>query len=175
MLKSKQVWMMMGLLAIATLTLAACGSNPAVMYRGGAQRTGLYDAPGVPELGGVKWKFETGDGIWPSPVVTDGVVYVGSDDDHLYAVDVETGEEVWKFYTLKNMKPADTRRPLYDDFSSSPLVVDGVVYVGGVDGSACFYAIDAQTGPICGTRLSFATAAPTRSMSPAFRAPAPWP
>jgi outer membrane protein assembly factor BamB len=35
---------------------------------------------------------------------------------------------------------------LYDDFSSSPLVVDGVVYVGGVDGSACFYAINAQTG-----------------------------
>jgi len=178
----------MGLLVIVTLMLAACQSNPksAVMYRGGAQRTGLYDTQSVPELDGVKWKFETGGEVWPSPVVADGVVYVGSDDDHLYAVDTgtgegiwkfqtgddvhsspaiadgvvyfgswdhtvyavdaQTGQEIWKFYTLKNMKPADVRRPLYDDFSSSPLVVDGVVYVGGVDGSACFYAIDAQTG-----------------------------
>jgi outer membrane protein assembly factor BamB len=168
--------------------LAACQSkqSSAAMYRGGARRTGQFDTPGVPEFSEGKWKFNTGDRIWSSPVVAGGVVYFGSDDGYLYAVDIETGgevwkfqtgddvrsspaivdgvvyfgswdnyvyaldaktgEEIWNFYTLKNIKPVDVRRSMHDDFSSSPLVVDGVVYIGGVDGGACFFAIDAQSG-----------------------------
>ena len=33
-----------------------------------------------------KWKFETGDVVESSPVVSDGVVYFGSTDNYLYAV-----------------------------------------------------------------------------------------
>ena len=32
-----------------------------------------------------------------SPAVSDGVVYVGSNDTYLYAVDVQSGQEKWKF------------------------------------------------------------------------------
>jgi len=48
--------------------------------------------------GALKWKFLTNDPISASPVVraSDGVVFVGSGDAHVYAVDV-TGTEVWKF------------------------------------------------------------------------------
>jgi outer membrane protein assembly factor BamB len=46
---------------------------------------------------GVKWKFKTEGEVWSSTVVVGGVVYFGSYDDHLYAVDIETGQEKWRF------------------------------------------------------------------------------
>jgi outer membrane protein assembly factor BamB len=33
-----------------------------------------------------KWKFKADDGILPSPAISDGVVYFGSNDGSLYAV-----------------------------------------------------------------------------------------
>ena len=39
----------------------------------------------------VKWTFETGEAIVSSPAVAGGTVYVGSSDNFLYAVDVESG------------------------------------------------------------------------------------
>jgi len=51
------------------------------------------------------------------PAVSDGIVYVGSDDTRLYALDAGSGEEKWRFQC--------------DDYvDSSPAVVDGTVYVG---------------------------------------------
>jgi eukaryotic-like serine/threonine-protein kinase len=48
------------------------------------------------------------------------VVYFGSGDKHLYAVDTNTGQERWKFKTE-------------DGISSSPAVSGGVVYFGSGD------------------------------------------
>lgn len=61
-------------------------------------------------------------------------VYVGSDDGTLYAVDAETGEEVWAFDEPD------------DHLFSSPTVVDGIVYVGSADGT--LYAVDAAAGEL---------------------------
>lgn len=169
--------------------LCACqsgGKIPPVVYRGDLQRTGFFETEDLQELDGVKWKFQTADEIWSSPVVADGVVYFGSDDDHLYAVDVESGEEiwrfktgedihsspaiagglvyilsydgylyavdiqsgqqVWKFNTLERSILSEFPRPSWDDFMSSPVVADGVVYIGGLDPLHCFFALDAKTG-----------------------------
>ena len=54
------------------------------------------------------------------PVVAGGVVYVGSDDDHLHAIDSQTGQEKWKF-------------KIDADVLSSPTVADSVVYFGVMD------------------------------------------
>ena len=62
-----------------------------------------------------------------SPVVASGVVYIGSYGKHLYAVDAESGEEIWRFETE-------------DRVFSSPAVHEKVVYVGGNDGH--LYAIE---------------------------------
>jgi len=32
-----------------------------------------------------KWKYETGDKVYSSPAVADGIVYVGSSAGHVYA------------------------------------------------------------------------------------------
>jgi outer membrane protein assembly factor BamB len=61
-----------------------------------------------------------------SPAVANGVVYVGSDDNNLYALNATTGAKLWSYTTGG-----------YVD--SSPSVVKGVVYVGSDDGNV--YAI----------------------------------
>lgn len=66
-----------------------------------------------------------------SPAVVADVVYFGSGDGHVYALDARTGELRWKFATG-------------DVVHASPTVVDGVVYVGSWD--SWFYALDARTG-----------------------------
>jgi eukaryotic-like serine/threonine-protein kinase len=66
-----------------------------------------------------------------SPVVAQGAVYFGSGDGNVYAVDIATGEQRWKFKTG-------------DVVHSSPAFADGVLFFGSWD--SYFYAIDAATG-----------------------------
>ena len=68
-----------------------------------------------------------------SAAVANGIVYVGSTDNHLYAFDAKTGTPVWQ---------AATGAPIM----SSPAVADGVVYVGSNDGQV--YAFDAENGAV---------------------------
>jgi outer membrane protein assembly factor BamB len=60
--------------------------------------------------------------------VFNGVVYFGSDDSYLYALNASTGAQLW-------------RHLLFDKVQSSPAVAHGVVYVGG-------YALNARTGAL---------------------------
>ena len=63
--------------------------------------------------------------------VANGVVYIGSNDNNLYAIDTLTGREKWQFKTRMGV-------------DSSPAVANGVVYIGSNDKN--LYAIDALTG-----------------------------
>ena len=79
----------------------------------------------------VVWSFTTGSGVYSSPAVADGVVYVGSQDVNVYALSAATGAKVWSFATGGPVQ-------------SSPAVADGVVYIGSADGNV--YALSAATG-----------------------------
>src|SRR2546421_8738157 len=63
------------------------------------------------------WTYTTGDAIESSPVVAGGIVYIGSKDHTLYALDARTGTEIWSY---------TTGGAIY----STPTVVDDVVYIG---------------------------------------------
>ncbi len=65
------------------------------MFRANLQRTGVYNTKGIHQLTELKWKFKTED-VDSSPAIADGVVYFGSFDGNLYAVDIKTGQEKWK-------------------------------------------------------------------------------
>jgi eukaryotic-like serine/threonine-protein kinase len=103
------------------------------MFRGDAAHSGVYAGLGPRQFHGLKWKFATGDRIVSSPVWSDGVLFFGSDDGNVYAVDAATGRQRWKFSTGG---PAP----------SSPAVAEGRAYFGSYDGR--FYAVDSRTGKL---------------------------
>src|SRR5439155_22971134 len=103
----------------------------------------------------LKWKFATGgerrfaakhlhgsepatemmpdpfDFFLSSPVVSDGVVYFGSSDTNVYALDAATGAVKWKFKTAEVVH-------------SSPALANGTLFVGSWD--TYLYALDAASG-----------------------------
>lgn len=81
----------------------------------------------------VDWQYPTGGAIWSSPVVANGVVYVGSEDKTVYALNAGTGALIWK-YTTGGI------------IHSSPTVANGVVYIGSFDNNV--YALNAATGTL---------------------------
>lgn len=114
--------------------LSVAQSAPAqTTFHGSVARTGVYDSPGPKQLGGVKWAFKTDGPIIGSPAVSGGVVFIGSLDTNLYAVNQETGTQKWRF---------KTEGPI----ASSPAVANGTVYFSGNDG--VFYALAADTGAV---------------------------
>jgi len=79
----------------------------------------------------LKWIYATGDQVWSSPAVANGVVYVGSYNGNVYALNASTGAKLWTYATA-------------DPVVSSPAVANGVVYVGSWDNNV--YALNASTG-----------------------------
>lgn len=108
-------------------------AQDAPMFRNDLAHSGIYAGPGVPALHGVKWSFHTSGEVTSSPAIAGGVVYFGSNDGKLYAVDAGTGAQRWKFATKSRV-------------TSSPAVSGGLVFFGSFDGN--FYAVDAATGKL---------------------------
>ena len=139
------LWML-----LVAFVLSGCGgqSQDAPMFRANPARTGVFPSNGPTRLNELAWKFKTDGMVNSSPAVADGVVYVGSWDGRLYALDAETGQEKWRFKTDGQVY-------------SSPAVAGGMVYIGSLDGR--LYALDAETGQ---EKWSFKTGSPVPS-SPA--------
>lgn len=75
------------------------------------RNTGASELPGF-DPGTQPWSFQTGRGIFATPVVAaDGTVYLGSADHNLYGLN-EQGKEVWRFQTGEII---DTAPALLDD------------------------------------------------------------
>ena len=128
------------LLASAVLYSVLSWAQDAAMFRGNLQHTGVYNAAAVPRLNGVKWKFHTAGRVISSPAIVNGVLYVGSTDGSLYAIDASSGAQKWKYETKGWVV-------------SSPAVDLGTVYFESYDSN--FYALDAETGQL---KWKFATA-----------------
>jgi outer membrane protein assembly factor BamB len=127
----------------------------------------------APPKGQLKWTFQTNSGLlsvppapipgWnigrreipkdqegqvrSTPAVIDGAAYFGSDDGHIYAVDIKTSEEIWRFQTGGEVE-------------SSPAVAGGLVLVGSL--SNTFFALDQKTGE---PRWTFNTGSMVQSSS----------
>jgi serine/threonine-protein kinase len=79
--------------------------------------------------GGLRWKSPVG-GL-SSPAVANGVVYLGSDDNHIYALNAKTGAVLWAYVTGNYVR-------------SAPAVVNGVVFVGSDDGNVYAFHLPGQ-------------------------------
>jgi len=67
------------------------------MIGGDLARTGAVGANTALPQGKALWTFDTGKPIQSSPAVVGGTVYIGSEDNHLYALDAVTGAQKWAF------------------------------------------------------------------------------
>ena len=126
-----------------------------------------------------KWRFPKRDdqvvgAIYGTALVTEDRLFIGTLDRNLYALNKETGAEVWAYPTEGRIfgSPALYEDTLYvaDDkgivyainerdgnlvwtfegakkrFWSTPIVADGVLYIGGMD--KILYAVDARSGDL---------------------------
>src|ERR1043166_3418836 len=85
------------LLIFSSISFSLAASCPAQsMFRGDPTHSGVYSGTAPRQFHRVKWKFATGDRIVSSPVIQDNTIYFGGDDGNVYAVDAETGRQVWK-------------------------------------------------------------------------------
>ena len=105
--------------------------SPESKFRSDPENSGVYDDSGIRPSMTKVWEFRTGGGVSSSPTVAKGVVYIGCDDQNLYAIDAYTGEEKWRFRTGGGV-------------SSSPDLTNGVVFFGSED--QYLYAVNATSG-----------------------------
>jgi outer membrane protein assembly factor BamB len=109
-----------------------------VVYIGSSDALQLFAIDA--ETGRTIWNFRTGGWSWSTPRVGDDVVYIGGLSASPYyfegvtlragffAVDQKTGESLWEF------TPQPIAGYLTGGVFSRPEIVDGVVYVGALDG-----------------------------------------
>ena len=117
-----------------------------------------------------KWSFATGDYIVASPALYDGMVFAGSANGNLYAINATDGKELWRYGKVGRIEssPAVSRNMVFfgsndnsfyalwlngtlawsfktgDKVLSSPAFAYGVVYFASTDGK--LYASEAADG-----------------------------
>ncbi len=95
------------------------------------------DAPSDFEnIPSIEWKFKTNGPFFSSPVISGNIVYAGSLDSTLYAVDIPTGKLKWKFKTGGEIRSTVC---LYGE------------YVLLYSGDATLYSIDKNSGKVVWT------------------------
>jgi eukaryotic-like serine/threonine-protein kinase len=123
--KGEQVW-------VNDHTVSWIISTPAVAD--GRVFAGSSDAQFIQSLdhatGRELWRFKTNGPVWSSPAVAGQIVYCGSNDGNMIALDKTSGTERWRFKTN-------------DKIFSSPVVSDGMIYFGSDDGT--MYALEGST------------------------------
>lgn len=122
--------------------------------------------------GRVIWTYYTDGPVRSSPFLAEGHAFIGSDDGYLHAINMVSGRQAWRtdaggpirstpyvspqdesiffgnedgdFFALDFRGQVRWRFKAKRAITSSPIVIDSIVYFGSVD--TTFYALDAQSG-----------------------------
>ncbi len=115
--------------------LASATDNGWTQYQNNSAHSGYTSKAVAPDTLRREWSVDTGTGItFASPVIADGIVYVGTISGELQARNLDTGELMWRY-------------DVGDQLRGSPAVSDGVVVIGGGLAGG-FTALDAATGDV---------------------------
>lgn len=109
------------------------------MFRGDPAHSGTYPGRVPRAFHRTKWVFPTGDRIVGSPILQDNALFFGGDDGNIYAVEADTGRQIWK---------RSTGGPV----PCTPAIANGTLFAASYDGK--LYALNTQTGAV---RWKFAT------------------
>jgi len=140
-------------------------------FQQGPDHQGFSAVDFAPVTNNTKWIFNTSGTIFSSPIIANGVVYIGSDDSNVYAINITNGSKIWNYATgsIVRSTPAyyngtiyvgSNNKKVYAFYENgslrwnvsttgaigfaSPMVSDGTVYIGNQAGT--FYALNATTG-----------------------------
>ncbi len=117
-----------GLFRMAVVDLV----NDWPMFHQNLSHTGFSSATGLPTTNTTTWTYTTGGRVFEtSPTVVGDIVYVGSEDFNLYALNATNGSRIWS-YLAGNV--------IY----GAAAVAGDTVYVGSDDGY--LYALNATNG-----------------------------
>jgi eukaryotic-like serine/threonine-protein kinase len=116
---------------LALAAWAAQLSQTWPMFRGSSNLTGTSSAE-LPKSLKLRWSYPAKDSIESSAAIAEGIVYMGSMDSSLYAIDLDSGKLRWRY---------ETKGPIQE---SSPCIHNKVVYIGDLNG--VLHAVNADTG-----------------------------
>lgn len=112
-------------------------------FHANLKRTGEFSKTGVPQAqNALRWSYATGGVVQSSPVVVNGILYVGSDDYNVYALNATTGALIWKYLTGGAVK-------------SSATVFNNNVFIGSNDGY--LYCLNATSGTLVWRTKAYTT------------------
>ena len=106
--------------------------NGVVYFGGSFPNDSIYALDA--NTGALLWSYYTGGAVGSSPVVSNGVVYIGAQDS-LYALNASTGALIWSYTTPSSIE-------------CSPTIANGVVYIASDDPDHKLYALNAITGKL---------------------------
>lgn len=86
------------------------------------------------------WQYERGVPLTPSPLVTDGQLYMVSDNGIATALDAASGKEIW-------------RQRMPGNYSASPVFIDGHVYFLSEDGETTVITTGKEFRKVAGNKL----------------------
>ena len=107
--------------------------------------------------GRLRWRYDTGAPVRSSPVIGQApgpghgeIVYVGSSNGMLYAIDAATGRRRWSY----NTTPSDPFLLVRNNLNGSPALGRTGIYIGGEDGDLEYVPYDYclhRSDPRCST------------------------
>ena len=103
------------------------------MFLGNIQHTGNYNSSPIKNKPSILWKVKTKGQVISSPVIVNNSVYVGSQDQKMYAINALTGKIKWTFKASGAI-------------SSTVAVAKGKVMFLSYDGN--FYALNQKDGKL---------------------------
>ena len=89
------------------------------------------------------WTFQTGDnegGLQATPIVIDGVMYLSTSHNRVFAIEAATGRELWSYY----FQLPKGFTIFYGPWNRGLAVADGRVFLGTLDNHVV--ALDAKIG-----------------------------
>jgi len=128
------------LLAIVALTsIAVADESGWTSFRNGPQNLGIAHSE-LPDDLELVWEIASPDGITSTPVIADGITYVGTLSGELLAIELKTGNILWKYNTIEKKDPSD-----FAPGFNAPLALNKTTVFGG-DDFGMFHAVDRKTG-----------------------------
>jgi eukaryotic-like serine/threonine-protein kinase len=121
---------------------------------GNSARTGVHPGPGPNGRPHLQWRIQTGAEIMASPILGNGLVYIGSSDRNLFALEFKTGRERWRYEAGSGLITTATLDGgfIYSTFMETIFALDAATGDEGWFASA--YGHNASTPAISGDNLS---------------------